>query len=103
MNNDKEHQFELLVRQHKRTIYTVCYMFSHNKAEIDDLFQEILIRLWNGFDPFDRLNGLSQPNKWRPLRRDARPCVSTEPNLLHHQPDGPDPDDRQHHSRNHAD
>ncbi len=49
MNNDKEHQFELLVRQHKRTIYTVCYMFSRNKAEIDDLFQEILIRLWNGF------------------------------------------------------
>ncbi|MBO6023907.1 MAG: RNA polymerase subunit sigma-70, partial [Bacteroidales bacterium] len=42
MNNDKEHQFELLVRQHKRTIYTVCYMFSRNKAEIDDLFQEIL-------------------------------------------------------------
>ena len=35
MNNDKEHQFELLVRQHKRTIYTVCYMFSRNKAESD--------------------------------------------------------------------
>ena len=53
MNNDKEHQFELLVRQHKRTIYTVCYMFSHDKAEIDDLFQEILIRLWNGFDNYE--------------------------------------------------
>ena len=52
MNNDKEHQFELLVREHKRTIYTVCYMFSHDKAEIDDLFQEILIRLWNGFDHY---------------------------------------------------
>ena len=53
MNNDKEHEFELLVRQHKRTIYTVCYMFSTNKDEIDDLFQEILIRLWNGFDQFE--------------------------------------------------
>ena len=53
MNNDKEHQFELLVRQHKGTIYTVCYMFSHDKAEIDDLFQEILIRLWNGFDHYE--------------------------------------------------
>ena len=53
MNNDKELQFELLVRQHKRTIYTVCYMFSRNKAEIDDLFQEILIRLWNGFDNYE--------------------------------------------------
>ena len=61
MNNDKEHQFELLVRQHKRTIYTVCYMFSHNKAEIDDLFQEILIRLWNGFDSYE---GHSSAQTW---------------------------------------
>ena len=61
MNNDKEHQFELLVRQHKRTIYTVCYMFSHDKAEIDDLFQEILIRLWNGFDTYE---GRSDARTW---------------------------------------
>ena len=61
MNNDKEHQFELLVRQHKRTIYTVCYMFSHNKAEIDDLFQEILIRLWNCFDTYE---GRSDARTW---------------------------------------
>ena len=61
MNNDKEHQFELLVRQHKRTIYTVCYMFSHDKAEIDDLFQEILIRLWNGFDTYE---GRSNARTW---------------------------------------
>ena len=61
MNNDKEYQFELLVREHKRTIYTVCYMFSHNKTEIDDLFQEILIRLWNGFDTYE---GRSSARTW---------------------------------------
>ena len=61
MNNDKEHQFELLVQEHKRTIYTVCYMFSHDKAEIDDLFQEILIRLWNGFDNYE---GRSSARTW---------------------------------------
>ena len=61
MNNDKEHQFELLVRQHKRTIYTVCYLFSHDKIEIDDLFQEILIRLWNGFDTYE---GRSDAKTW---------------------------------------
>jgi RNA polymerase sigma-70 factor (ECF subfamily) len=49
------------VRQHKRTIYTVCYMFSRNKAEIDDLFQEILIRLWNGFDNYE---GRSTARTW---------------------------------------
>ena len=61
MNNDKEHQVELLLREHKRTIYTVCYMFSHDKAEIDDLFQEILIRLWNGFDHYE---GRSSARTW---------------------------------------
>ena len=61
MNNDKEHQFELLVREHKRTIYTVCYLFSHDKAEVDDLFQEILIRLWNGFDHYE---GRSSARTW---------------------------------------
>ncbi len=61
MNKGKEHQFELLVRQHKRTIYTVCYMFSHNKTEIDDLFQEILIRLWNSFDHYE---GRSSAQTW---------------------------------------
>ena len=61
MNNDKEHRFELLVRQHKRTIYTVCYMFSHDNAEVDDLFQEILIRMWNGFDSYE---GRSDARTW---------------------------------------
>lgn len=61
MNNDKEHQFEILVQQHKRTIYTVCYMFSSDKTEIDDLFQEILIRLWNGFDHYE---GRSSERTW---------------------------------------
>ncbi len=61
MNNDKEYQFEQLVRQHKRTIYTVCYMFSHDKSEVDDLFQEILIRLWKGFDTYE---GRSDAKTW---------------------------------------
>ncbi|MBR4339423.1 MAG: RNA polymerase sigma factor [Bacteroidales bacterium] len=61
MNNDKEHQFERLVRQHKRTIYTVCYLFSHDNAEVDDLFQEILIRMWNGFDSYE---GRSDARTW---------------------------------------
>ena len=34
---------------------------SRNKAEIDDLFQEILIRLWNGFDNYE---GRSTAQTW---------------------------------------
>ena len=61
MNNDKEHQFELMVREYKRTIYTVCYMFSRDKEEVDDLFQEILIRLWLGIDHYE---GQSSVQTW---------------------------------------
>ena len=46
MKSDKEKQFEELVKQYKQTIYSVCYMFSRDKEEINDLFQEILVRLW---------------------------------------------------------
>ena len=49
---NKEQVFTRMVREHKSTIYTVCYMFSKDTDEIDDLFQEILIRLWKGYDSF---------------------------------------------------
>jgi RNA polymerase sigma factor, sigma-70 family len=61
MKSAKEQQFEELVKQYKRTIYTVCYMFSHDNEEINDLFQEILIRLWLGFDQFENR---SSANTW---------------------------------------
>ena len=40
-----EREFEMMVREHRGTIYTVCYMFSTDKDEVADLFQEILINL----------------------------------------------------------
>ena len=50
-----------MVNEHKRTIYTVCFMFSKDQDEVNDLFQEILIRLWNGFDTF---RGESDVKTW---------------------------------------
>ena len=38
--------FARLVREHKSTIYTVCYMFSNDEDEVNDLFQETLINMW---------------------------------------------------------
>lgn len=43
--NDKEAYFAKLVKEQKSTIYTVCYMFSHDEDEVNDLFQETLINL----------------------------------------------------------
>lgn len=59
--NTKEQQFTAIIQQHKRTIYTVCYMFSNNAYEVDDLYQEILLRLWKGFDAFE---GKSDIRTW---------------------------------------
>lgn len=50
--DNKEQAFTQWGREHKSTIYSVCYMFSKDLDEIDDLFQEILIRLWKGYDSF---------------------------------------------------
>lgn len=57
MNVD-EQQFARLVREHKRTIYTVCYMFSGDEEEVRDLFQEILVKLWIGFPKFNAESSL---------------------------------------------
>ena len=49
----KEKTFSQLIREHKSTIYTVCYMFSQDADEVNDLFQEVLVNLWKGFENFE--------------------------------------------------
>ena len=51
--HSKERQFAQTVAEHKSTIYTVCYMFSQDADEVNDLFQEVLVNLWKGFDNFE--------------------------------------------------
>ena len=48
----QEEYFTQLVRENKSTIYTVCYMFSKDEEEVNDLFQETLINMWKGIDSF---------------------------------------------------
>ena len=50
--NDQEKRFAQLVNEHKSTIYSVCYMFSKDEDEVNDLFQETLINMWKGIDSF---------------------------------------------------
>lgn len=57
----KEQQFRKLVKEHKDRIYTVCYMFSDDNDEVADLFQEVLINIWQGIDSF---KGEAQLSTW---------------------------------------
>lgn len=67
-----EQDFAQIIRKNKGTIYTVCYMFSKNEDEVADLFQEILINLWNGFKNF---RGESTHGTWI-YRVSLNTCIS---------------------------
>ncbi len=47
-----------MVREQKSTIYIVCYMFSKDRDEVDDLVQEVLVNLWKGFGQFEGRSGI---------------------------------------------
>ena len=72
--DNSEQLFSNLVREHKSTIYTVCYMFSKDNDEVADLFQEILIKLWKGFQSFE---GRSDIKTWV-YRVSLNTCISLD-------------------------
>lgn len=59
--NNIELEFTQMVKEYKKTIYTVCYFFSKNTDEVNDLYQEVLINLWKGFESF---RGESSVKTW---------------------------------------
>ncbi len=61
MMEQKEQEFTRLVEKHKTVVYTVCYMFSGSREEAEDLFQDVLVRLWQGYDTF---RGESDARTW---------------------------------------
>ena len=69
-----ELDFARIIREHKGTIYTVCYMFSKDEEEVADLFQDILINLWKGFAKF---RGDSSIRTWI-YRVSLNTCISAD-------------------------
>ena len=69
-----EIEFEQVVKQYKNTIYTVCFMFSKDSREVNDLFQDVLVNLWKGFDTF---KGESNIGTWI-WRVSLNTCISSD-------------------------
>lgn len=69
-----EQEFTKMVKKYRRTIYTVCYFFSDNPTEVDDLFQEVLINLWKSYP---RFRGESSIKTWI-WRVSLNTCCSVE-------------------------
>lgn len=69
---DNHSQFTQFVNRHKSTVYSVCYMFAKDRADADDLFQEVLVNLWKGFATY---RGESAERTWV-YRISLNTCIS---------------------------
>jgi RNA polymerase sigma-70 factor (ECF subfamily) len=49
---DKEQLFNELIEKSKGSIYRVCLTYLYHQSEVDDLYQEILIAIWQAMDRF---------------------------------------------------
>lgn len=75
-----EQEFARMVKAHKSTIYTVCYMFSNDEDEVADLFQEVTIKVWRGLPSF---NGQSDVKTWI-YRIALNTCISIDKKKKRH-------------------
>lgn len=60
-SRDKEQRFVEMLDTYKSVIAKVCYVYTSPDADFDDLYQETVINLWNGFDKF---RGDSKLSTW---------------------------------------
>ncbi|WP_366944422.1 sigma-70 family RNA polymerase sigma factor [uncultured Alistipes sp.] len=74
MMEQKEQEFTRLAEMHKTLVYTVCYMFSGSREEAEDLFQDVLVRLWKGYDSF---RGESDVRTWI-YRVSLNTCINAQ-------------------------
>ncbi|MCF0199660.1 MAG: sigma-70 family RNA polymerase sigma factor [Bacteroidaceae bacterium] len=77
--NNKEEDFSRIVKENKGTIYMVCYMFSKDQDEVDDMFQDVLLNLWKGYQSFREDSKVST---WL-YRVALNTCISAERKKRH--------------------
>lgn len=56
-----EQTFIRIIEEHKKIIYKVCSFYCKSEMDKEDLFQEIVLRLWKGFTSFE---GKSKISTW---------------------------------------
>jgi RNA polymerase sigma factor (sigma-70 family) len=56
---NKEAKFKAAVEANKDRIYRVCCCYVRDQAERGDVFQEVLIHVWEGLDRFEEKSSMS--------------------------------------------
>lgn len=59
--NEKEKYFQKIFNENKDRIYRLCFSVIENKNDADDLFQEVMINVWNNLEKF---RGESEVSTW---------------------------------------
>lgn len=74
MKGEKENEqtFEALIKEHRRLIYKVCYLYAMDEEHLKDLYQEVMINLWQGFQSF---KGEAKISSWI-YRVSLNTCIS---------------------------
>lgn len=58
---EAEKQFEKHIKEHELLIYKICRIYAYSDADRQDLFQDIVIQLWNAYPKF---KGESKLSTW---------------------------------------
>lgn len=51
-NREIENEFIALVEDYQKVIYKVCYLYSKNSDNLNDLYQESILNLWRSYPRF---------------------------------------------------
>ena len=69
---DIEQRFLDLTDKYKRMIYKVCYVYTENHEDVNDLFQDVILNLWKAYPSF---RGESKEETWM-YRVALNTCIS---------------------------
>ena len=59
--SEKEQRFLSIIEENRQQIYKVCYMYASDDDHFNDLYQEVLINIWQGLGGF---RGGAQVSTW---------------------------------------
>jgi len=57
--SEKEKQFLAILENHKDQIYRICWGFTKEKSDVEDLFQEVMLKTWKGLEGFEGRSSIS--------------------------------------------
>ncbi|MDR2039529.1 MAG: RNA polymerase sigma factor [Bacteroidales bacterium] len=47
------------INPHQKIIYKICYLYTNNSTDFNDLYQEIILQLWKSYSKFEGKSKLS--------------------------------------------